>query len=130
VSGIRVGSRVDQLLDLRRRVDIELELARREVVAPVLSRTVEPAAAPGRTGVVVTPASPPRAALSVPVTSPAAPAEIDPQQERPASCLVRVPLSLVAPKVVRDWANAHGLRQGTRGPVDDRALRAFVQAHS
>jgi hypothetical protein len=79
---------------------------------------------------VVTPASPPRAALSVPVTSPAAPAEIDPQQERPASCLVRVPLSLVAPKVVRDWANAHGLRQGTRGPVDDQALRAFVQAHS
>jgi hypothetical protein len=79
---------------------------------------------------VVAPASPPRAALSVPVTSPAAPAEIDPQQERPASCLVRVPLSMLEHKVVRDWAETNGFDPRPRGPLDQGTLRAFVQAHS
>lgn len=129
MSGVRVGSRVDQLLDLRRRVDVELELARREVAAPRLSVGVEPVAILVGTGVVATPGTPPRAAVCPgPGTVPAAP--VPPVQERPASCLVRVPLSHVLPSVLRDWANANGMKQATRGPVEDRAMRAFVEAHT
>lgn len=107
MSGVQVGSRVDQLLDLRRRVDLELEAARRKGETS--------SADPGPGTVPVPPAPTPGSSSA---------------QEGPASCLVRVPVSMLDGKVLRDWARARGFDPRRTGPLDRGTLQAFVEAHS
>lgn len=99
MSGVRVGSRLDQLLDLRRQVDVNIELERRAGARPT----------PG---------------LVAPETTPALP-----RQESSPAPLVQVPVRSVRVDVIRDWAATHGYELTDRGRIPHLVLEEFQAAH-
>jgi hypothetical protein len=100
-AGIVVGSYLDQLLDLQRRVELAIEAERRA-----------PSRRPG-----------------VRVASEAAPEPPqEPPPTPPAPDVVRVPVRLVRADVVRDWATAHGYDLG-RGRIPSMVLEEYAEAH-
>lgn len=101
MSGVRVGSRLDRLLDLRRQVDVNIELERRAGNRPT----------PGLVASEVTPALP--------------------RQEAPPAPLVRIDVRSVKVDVIRDWAvtNGYGADVAARGRIPQLVLEEFEAAH-
>lgn len=108
MSGLVVGTRVDQLVELRRRIDWEIQRERR---AASLGTA---APRPGR----VFRAPAPRAIVP--------PARVGPV----STTLVVVDVSAVSSPVVRDWAIAQGHSVGRSGPLGPDVVAAFVTAHA
>lgn len=104
MSGVVVGSRLDQLRALKRRVEVQIELEARQVARGL-----------GSAGRVVEATAP---VLPRPEPSPQSPDQ------------VIVPVSSVRTDVVRDWATANGIPlSSSYGPIPRAVVAAFTEAH-
>lgn len=101
MSGVIVGTRLDQLLDLKRRVELAIEAERRSLT--------------------------PRPACRV--SSETVPVPRQGSSPTPPVDLVRVHVRDVRVDVIRDWANANGYAMTDRGRIPHLVLEEFAGAH-
>lgn len=105
MSGVRVGTRLQQLRELERAVKVQIEVEERNVLRGLAAQ-----------------AGSAYPSLDVGPTAVAAPAEN-------RAAIVRVPFGHVAGPAIRAWARAHRYDVTSRGRLDDLVIGAYVEAH-